>query len=213
MARSHREAVAEAIRRHNPDKILILSTSDRMVDKITQVLNLPPVKERIDIRDVATEGEINLARQYRFKEGKHVIPVPTFEIKKAFSGYFLDTLKIFKRRGKNQKVQVVEKSVVRPTYSYLGKYTISNSVIISLVAHGVKKISGVFRVSSISITSLSEGIIIDLDLIMIYGYPIRETVLEVQNQVKQEVTYMTSINILRINVIVKNLVLYELNSV
>ena len=41
------------------------------------------------------------ARRIRITEGKHVIPVPTFEIKKDFSGYLLDPLQIFKSKGKN----------------------------------------------------------------------------------------------------------------
>ncbi len=207
MDMDHRKTVSEAIKEQNPDKLLILSTSEKMTERIVQVLGLPPVSEKIDIKDIATEGEINLARQHRLREGKHVIPVPTFEIRKDFSGYFLDTLKIFKKRGRNQREQMVEKSVVRPTFSYLGKYTISNGVIISLVAHGAKMVPGVHRAGKVAITSINEGIIIDIDLIMVYGYPIRETAFEVQKVVRDEVGFMTSINILQINVTVKTLVI------
>ena len=41
------------------------------------------------------------ARRIRTTQGKHVIPVPTFEIKKDFSGYILDPLQIFKFKGKD----------------------------------------------------------------------------------------------------------------
>ena len=43
--------------------------------------------------------EMAMARNIRVTEGKHVIPVPTFELKKDFSGYILDPLQIFKFKG------------------------------------------------------------------------------------------------------------------
>ena len=47
------------------------------------------------IEDVATENEMETALKIRKTEGKHVIPVPTVEVKSQFSGYFLNPLKIF----------------------------------------------------------------------------------------------------------------------
>ena len=85
---------------------------------------------RLHIEEIATREEIELARQQRYSKGKHVIPVPTLEVK-GFSGYFLDTLKIFTRK-RDDSVTVDEKTVVRPTYSYLGKYTIYGRAIIQI---------------------------------------------------------------------------------
>lgn len=206
MDASHRRVVAEAVRRHNPNKILILGTSDGMVDKITQALNLPPVKERIDIEDIATEREINLARQYRFKEGKHVIPVPTFEIKKDFSGYFLNTLKIF-RRKKDNTLTIAEKTVVRPTYSYLGKYTIYHKAIVQIIKFVAEKVEGVYKITRIDIANYPQGIIMNIDVVLVYGIIISQVISFLQKQIKSEVEYMTSINILRINIEVKNLII------
>ena len=58
-----------------------------------------------------------------------IIPVPTFEIKKDFSGYLLDPLQIFKSKGKDAEPYIAEKSIIRPTFSYLGNFTISDSVL------------------------------------------------------------------------------------
>ena len=55
----------------------------------------------VRIEDVSSEREINTARMIRKGAGKHVIPVPTLELKR-FSGYFLDPLRIFReRKGSN----------------------------------------------------------------------------------------------------------------
>ncbi|MBA1333980.1 MAG: hypothetical protein HPY66_1464 [Firmicutes bacterium] len=202
----HRKDVADAITRLKPEKVLILSTSDRMSDRITEALGLPPVSDRVYIHHVATQEEISLAKRQRIGEGKHVIPVPTFEIKKDFSGYFIDTLKIIKSLGKNPQEQPMEKSVVRPTYSYRGRYTISNGVITTLVQHAIKKIPKVSRTGNIIVNSTAGGMIIDLEIIITYGHPIRDTVLDVQRRIIEEVEYMTSINVMKVNVLVKSIV-------
>lgn len=123
-----KEAIIKALKKYKPESILILGTSDGMVQKIAANLGLPEVSETVYITDVATEEEMKTARRIRVTEGKHVIPVPTFEIKKDFSGYLLDPLQIFKSKGNGQKPYISEKSIIRPTFSYLGKFTISDLV-------------------------------------------------------------------------------------
>ena len=98
--KEQREEMKKAIKQYKPERILILGTSDGMVQKIAQNLNLPPIEKIIYIQEIATPQEIQEARRSRVTEGKHVIPVPTFEIKKDFSGYILDPLQIFKFKGR-----------------------------------------------------------------------------------------------------------------
>ena len=97
-----KQEIVKALKKYKPQSILLLGTSDGMVDKIAANLGLPEISERIYITDVATEQEMQTARKIRVTEGKHVIPVPTFEIKKDFSGFLLDPLQIFKSKGKGQ---------------------------------------------------------------------------------------------------------------
>ena len=120
--------IQEALKKYKANSILLLGTSDGMVEKIAENLKLPKISKTIYITDVATEEEMETARRIRVTEGKHVIPVPTFEIKKDFSGYLLDPLQIFKSRGNGQKPYISEKSIIRPTFSYMGNFTISDNV-------------------------------------------------------------------------------------
>ena len=78
------EEIQKAIKKYKPNSILILGTSDGMVEKIVKNLGFPEISETIYIQDVATEEEMKTARSIRVTEGKHVIPVPTFAIKKDF---------------------------------------------------------------------------------------------------------------------------------
>ena len=91
-----KRVIIEAFERLKPEAVLILGTSDGMVEKIAANLGLPKISKTIYINEVATEEEMQKARRMRVHEGKHVIPVPTFEIKKDFSGFLLDPLQIFK---------------------------------------------------------------------------------------------------------------------
>ena len=93
---NHRNSVMGKIHGLDPSKILILGTSDKMVHRIAKRLELPPVDEIIYIEDLTTEKERQYAKKQRHEMGKHVIPVPTFQLKKDFPGYFVDPLRIFK---------------------------------------------------------------------------------------------------------------------
>ncbi|MFT9497072.1 Asp23/Gls24 family envelope stress response protein [Anaerosolibacter sp.] len=201
----HRDLVKQAIHERNVQGILILGTSERMVNKIAQRLGISPIQEYVYIEDISTEEERKAAKKQRRDLGKHVIPVPTFEIKQDFSGYFIDPLKILRRR-KDNTIDVSEKSVVRPTFSYMGRYTISDKVISDLVAHAALKIIGVSKVARIDVVTGPDGVVITMDAIMVYGNPLRALAKQIQQQVKKEVEYMTALNILSINITVKSLV-------
>jgi uncharacterized alkaline shock family protein YloU len=203
----HAREVIDAIKRHNPDAILILGTSDGMVDKIAERLQLPRPSEKIYIEDVADEFEIKQAIATRREQGKHVIPVPTFEIKKDFSGYFLDPLQIFRRKGKiNFQLLDGEKSVVRPTFSYLGSYTISDYTIYQIVEYVVLNIQGVSKISRFRVENRPEGAYMEIDLLLVYGYKIRELTKEIQRRIVEEAEKLTGIHIQQINITVKSLV-------
>ena len=127
-----RRQVAGKIKEVKPKSILVLGTSEEMIERICSRLELPKVSEMIHIEDVASQDAITTALRQRQEQGKHVIPVPTFEIKPQFSGYFMAPLRIL--RGKNDRQGAMqERSVVRPTYSYLGEFTISDKTVLQLI--------------------------------------------------------------------------------
>jgi len=205
----HALMVKEAIIKSNPESILVLGTSIEMVERIIDRLSLPHYDEIISIESVATDREIRLARKYRKEQGKHVIPVPTFEIRKAFSGYFIDTLKSFRVEAKGRKLETIEKTVVRPTYSYMGKFYISDSVIKSIAVYSAANVDGVHRALKVDIISENDGLRINMDLSIMYGRRIDQMLEEVQRYVARDVDIMTGMNVLSVNVAAKSLVMYN----
>lgn len=204
---AHANEVKSAFNNYNIGSVLILGTSDGMVEAIAKRLELPAISEKIHIQEVATEFEIKQALSTRREQGKHVIPVPTFEIKKDFSGYFLDPLQVFRRKGKGSFQLIGEKSVVRPTFSYMGSYTISDYTIYQIVEHVTSKIDGVNKISRFRAENHVEGIYIEMDLVLVYGCLIRPLLKDVQIKVAEEVEKLTALNIKRLDITAKSLVI------
>jgi uncharacterized alkaline shock family protein YloU/adenylate kinase family enzyme len=202
--KEHREKTLNAIEDYNPDGILIIGTSEKMVNLIAENLKIAPIDQIVYIEDIATKEEIATAQKYRKHEGKHVIPVPTFEIKKHFSGYFIDPLKIFRRR-KDNTMQLTEKSVVRPTFSYLGKYTISDKAITQIIKFAGEHIDGLYKITRVNLINYPNGVVIKLDIVVRYGYILTEIIESLQKRIKREIENMTALNILSIDVFVKSL--------
>ena len=145
------DVLKKAFKKYKVDQIMILGTSDNMVRKIAQNLGLPPIIKIVYITEVATEEEMAEAKRTRMTEGKHVIPVPTFEIKKDFSGLMLDPLQIFKSKGKDIQPYIAEKSIIRPTFSYLGNYKISDTVFRQIIEHLAGKTEAIHKTSRVRI--------------------------------------------------------------
>jgi hypothetical protein len=205
LEKSRQDEMKKVLNVEKPDKILILGTSDDMVKKIATNLDLGEIYKTIYIEDVASEEQINKARKSRVEDGKHVVPVPTFEIKKQFSGYFLDSLKIFNIFNKDENEQETEKTIIRPTYSYLGKYYISDNVINSIVSYAVSKVDGVTKVFRVNTQKYNDGMKLDIDIEIKFGKNIPKLSSEIRNVAIYAIDFATGINLFGININVKSI--------
>ena len=195
----------EAIIRLSPKSILILGTSDKMVKTIAENLGLPPIKKTIYITDVATEEEIENAKRIRTTEGKHVIPVPTFELKKDYSVYLLDPLQILKSQGLNGNPYISEKSIIRPTFNYIGNFTISDNVfkqIIEVQARNIKSISKIIR---IRVNKSEEGPNVYIEVEIIYGFNIMAELKKFKEKCIKDIERQTRMNVTEFKVVAKKI--------
>lgn len=204
----HMESVRAAIDKAAPPTMLVLGTSDRMVDKIVARLGLHGIDERIYIEDITTEAEREIARKQRNDMGQHVIPAPTFQLKRQFSGYFMSPMKIFREFGPWKGPS--EKSVVRPTYSYLGEYEISEKVL-SDIAECVKlELGTVFNVVKVIISGYrkenEEGMDVYIIADFSYGADLPGRAVEYQKRVGEQIEAMTMFNVNKVDIEVRDLV-------
>jgi uncharacterized alkaline shock family protein YloU len=201
-----RKEIKKIIKKYKPESILILGTSDEMVKRIAKNLEFPEISKTIYINDVATEEEMEMARKIRVTQGKHVIPVPTFAIKKDFSGYLLDPLQIFKSTGKGKAPYISEKSIIRPTFSYMGHFEISDIVFKQIIECVATKVKGVYKVPRIIVKKhegYDDGMFIYIETIIEFGYNINETMSRLKSLIIKEIENLTAMNVLNMEITVK----------
>lgn len=195
---NHRNCVKSSIKNNKIDKILIIGTSKKMINTILQRLDLGGIKEEISIYDVASLEEIYEAKRARLEQGIHTVPLPTFEVKKHFSGLFRNPIKIF-FKNKDSEIKEVEKTIIRPTFSYMGKYFISEKAIRQIIIYEISKFEEVKKINSIDTNHNQMGIEVNIELGM------KETELlkkckDIQFKILNTLESMTLLNILRINI-------------
>jgi len=87
----------------------------------------------------------------------------------------------------------------------MGNYTISDYTIYQIIEYVVSNIEGVARISRFRAENHPDGIYIDMDLVLIYGYVIRPLLAEIQKKVRLEIERLTALNIKTMNITVKSL--------
>lgn len=201
-----KKAMCKALKKEDPESILILGTSDGMVKKIAKNLGLPRIKKIIYIDEVASEEEIEEAKKIRTNEGKHVIPVPTFELKKDFSGYLLDPLQIFKTR-KDNSPYISEKSIIRPTFSYIGNFTISDAVFKEIIEHLAMHNDSIVQIMRIRVNKGDTAPSIYVEVEVKFGVNIMIEMRKFKEKCIKEIERQTSMNVTNMKIIAKKIAL------
>lgn len=206
----HAEEVRNAIEKEQPNRILILGTSENMVHRIDKALNLPPISKIINIADIATKAEMAKAQFYRNREGKHIIPVPTIELKPHFSGYLIDPIQSFFKKSSTKRRRLGEKSIVRPIFSYYGRLIIDDATILSIIKYIAKDENFDFKVSHIHVDHVWEkgedkGIKVSFEVVLNYGSHIPTIIQGIQKKIKEVVEYMTGMFVHDVDIVVKGL--------
>lgn len=205
----HAAEVRERIGQLQPKKILILGTSEKMIDRITAALSLPPVKYKIFIQDIATPEQIELAQTMR-REGKHVIPLPSIEVKKDLPNYWIDSIFSFmtkknkdKEKDKEKdksKLSSEDKCIVRPRFSQLGRLTISENAIEQIVRYNLNLQEEFDHGAKIQVDMNDFGVSIYCEMKIRYGVPIQAAIEQFQIHTIRDLDEMTNLTVLRIDV-------------
>jgi uncharacterized alkaline shock family protein YloU len=205
--RRHRNEVLSALERITFKRVLILGTSERMVIKIAQVLGLPPISRMVKIEDIATADEINTAIHYRNTQGRHVIPVPSIEVKRTYPRIVADSLKILFRKGLGlrRSNNLLEKTVVRPEYSRKGEISISKGALSQMILHCVDEYGDGIKIKRLIIAKDRDGYHIDVFLDVPFGVQLAGTLHELQRYIVDNVERYTGIIIDELNVTIDTL--------
>ncbi|TCS76677.1 Asp23/Gls24 family envelope stress response protein [Pectinatus cerevisiiphilus] len=206
----HAEEVKAAIEREKPHRILVLATSENMAYKICKILSLPSISKIINIADIATKAEMHKAHVCRIKEGKHIIPVPTIELKPHFSGFLIDPIQSFFKKSRTKRRKLGEKSIVRPIFSYYGRLIIDDSTILSIVSQITSNRKSVYKLFGLHVYHVfkddeDQGICLSFKVILVYGKHIPTLLKELQHKIKVTIEYMTGMVVQKVDITVNAL--------
>ncbi|MGN0737450.1 hypothetical protein [Treponema porcinum] len=206
--KEHRDEIARALKKAHIKKILILGTSEKMVLKIAMRLQLPQPQKIIRIEDIATREEIEKAIKSRQVEGKHVIPVPSIEIKRNYPQIFSNSIKVFFRKNKlfTKKDQndgkLFEKSIVQPEFSKKGRIEISEAALTQMVMHCVSECDEAVRVKKMTIKTDSRGYRIIILIDVPFGTQLTGKIHKLQQYIIDKIESYTGILIEEVSIVI-----------
>ncbi|MCL1928137.1 MAG: hypothetical protein FWG07_05030 [Treponema sp.] len=204
--KERRKEIIKRLSAEKVKKILILGTSEKMVNKIASRLELPAPARIIHIEDIASQEDIEKAIRTRKIEGKHVIPVPAIEIKHSYPQIFYNAIRIFKPRRLQETLgnvpQLHEKSVVRPEYSKRGKVIISESALSQMVIHCIDEFNEQIYVKKISVKDEKSGYRLVITIDVPFGLQLGGDMQELQQYIIDNIERYTGILIEEVNIII-----------
>ncbi len=203
--KEHRDEVAKAWKKARIKKLLILGTSEKMVMKIATRLQLPQPQKIIHIEEIASREEIEKAIKSRQVEGKHVIPVPSIEIKRNYSQIFSNSIKVFFQKknifNKNDG-KLFEKSIVQPEFSKKGRIEISEAALTQMVMHCVSECEPAVRVNKMTIKTNSRGYKIIITIDVPFGTQLTGKIHKLQKYIIDKIESYTGILIEEVSIVI-----------
>lgn len=204
----HAASVRAKLAELNPPRLLVITTSERMLARVQERLALPAPSRVIRIEEVASPRQMARALEARAREGKHVIPVPTIEVKKNLPGILVDPLHyFFPRAGRGQPLRRGEKSIVRPTFSYIGRLSIAEGAISCLARELIRDLPGLARPLKIAVQEQKHEIIVDIDVAVAGFTAIPPLLVDVQRRLKTGLEELTGLVVREVNVTARAVVL------
>jgi adenylate kinase family enzyme len=207
--KTRRDEVARKLQTEKYSKVLLLGTSEKMVKKIASRLQLPLPGKIIKIEDFAKSEDIDKALRTRRVEGKHIIPLPSLEVKKAYPDIFLDRLPIFK--GKVPTTigfipESHEKSIVRPSYSVKTKIQISQYSLSLMVVNCVAEFNSRIRVKQNDVVDRGVGYRFIMTIDTPLGMRLEGNIDKLQAYITENIERFTGILIEEVFVVIDKIV-------
>ncbi|MED3552922.1 hypothetical protein [Cytobacillus praedii] len=143
----HKNEVQQAIRNHFIGKILVIGTSDKMVNLIAARLELDKINHYYYVEDIRSSSEIKIAQYIRNTEGKHVIPIPYKQVDQNFFKKLIDKgMEVFSTKEE----RIGETTIVYPDFHH-GTIKIHKKVFKQLVKYICVNFAELVNYESVSI--------------------------------------------------------------
>ena len=202
----HRDEVRKYLVANPPAKLMILATSEGMIDKITSRLGLNHPAKFIHIEDISTPEEIEAALRERHEKKQHVVPVAKAQIERNFGGKLVSQIRAFFTKGRDK--DETSNTIVKPLFSFNGKVTIGTEAIMAMCRKLVELRDHVKKIRNIEFETFDDkielNIEIDLTLANRSALSIAKTL---QRKIRMGLSYFTGMEVRQVNIRVNEIFL------
>ena len=123
------------------------------------------------------------------------------------TNYWINPVAHFrKKKPKKSTDKNLEKSIVRPSFSALGKITISDQVVREIVRYEAKNNKYFLDGFKVNVKIENYGVWMTCETKMNYGEPLQEKIRGFQKKIKTVLEEMTGLDVLSVNIKVTGLV-------
>ena len=201
----HRDEVVSYLTKHPPEKLMILATSEGMIEKITVRLGLNTPVKTIYITDISTHEEIEAALRERREKKQHVVPVAKAQIQQNFAGKLVSQIRgFFRGRDKNEN----SNTIVKPLFSFNGKVTIEADAILDLCRRLLELKDHVRKIREIDLETYDDKIEVSIELDLNLGNMSALSIAKtLQRKLRMGLSYFTGMEIKQVNIRVNEIFL------
>ena len=100
-------------------------------------------------------------------------------------------------------------SIIRPTFSYLGNFVISDTVFRQIAEYLAKRTDAINKIIRIRVEKTPEGPTIYMEVIVTYGYNVLVAMREFKEKVIKEIEKLTTMNVVDITIVAKGIYMPE----
>ncbi len=198
----HMLGVRKALAGERYSRLLIIGTSEEMVRKIAARLGLRSPVKIIKIEEVASQDELNAATRARETGGKHIIPVPTVELRKDYGHLIVDSVRVLFRKGLRRKRGSYEKTIVRPDYGRKGRVSLSETALRQMVQHCVEEYESAVQIRRIVVITDPDGFVLRIELSIPYGVQVSGSLHNLRTYIHESIERYTGILIHEVSITV-----------
>ena len=201
----HRDEVVNYLAKNPPKRLMILATSNGMIDKIVSRLGLNPPTKTISITEISSPEEIEAALRERREKKQHVVPVAKAQVQNNFAGKLVSQIRgFFRGRDKNES----RNTIVKPLFSFNGKVTIEPNALQEMSRKLLELGNHVRKIRELDIETYDDKIELTIEIDLNLGNKSALSIAKIlQKKVRVGLSYFTGMEIRKVNIKVNEIFL------
>jgi len=202
----HRDEVIRYLTKNPPNNLMILATSEGMINKIVKRLGLNPPSKFISIEEISSPEEIEAALRERREKKQHVVPVAKAQVQQNFAGKLVSQIRgFFRGREKDES----RNTIVKPLFSFNGKVTIEHDALVEISRKLLELGNHIKKIRELDIEIYDDKISIDIEIDLNLGNKSALSIARaLQRKLLKGLSYLTGMEIKQVNIKV-NEIFYE----